>query len=157
MKKVIIGLFLFMSAFSLWANPLTGDIDIIKAYARETVTGQEVGAIYLVLKNNSSKEIKFTGLSTPAASQAEIHVMMMNNNVSSMKHQAFMIISPNKELQMLPGKSHIMLLGLKQPLVKGHTLPVTLHFASHHDIKLNIPVLSIGEGMENMKDMKDMK
>ncbi|MDE2423922.1 MAG: copper chaperone PCu(A)C [Betaproteobacteria bacterium] len=145
MKKIIIAITILFTSLTLFSAPLTADISVVNIFARATAKGQDVGAVYLVLKNNTHSDIKFTGATTSIADQADIHIMEMEHNVSSMKHEGLLIIPAQKELQMLPGKSHIMLMGLKQPLVKGKTLTVTLHFENHPDLTVNVPIQSIDD------------
>ena len=151
MKKILITLILLLTTLNIFASTLN-TIEVTNAYARETAKGQDVGAVYLVLKNNGIKSIKFTGASTPIADMAQIHSMKMNNNISSMKHEQFLEVPPKGELKLLPGESHIMLMGLKSPLIKGQTFPLNLHFEGLQDLKIEVPIKSI-----NVDEMKDMK
>ncbi|KXW55181.1 MAG: copper chaperone PCu(A)C [Betaproteobacteria bacterium] len=151
MKKVLITFILLLITLNGFANTIN-NIVVVDAYARETAKGQDVGAVYISLKNKGNKTVKFIGASTPIANTAQIHSMKMNNNISSMKHEQFLEVPANGELKLLPGESHIMLMGLKSPLIKGQTFPLNLHFEGLQDLKIEVPIKSI-----NVDEMKDMK
>jgi copper(I)-binding protein len=50
------------------------------------------------------------------------------------------------EVEFKPGSYHVMLIGLTRDLKAGDEIFLTLHFKTHEDILLKIPVLD-AEGM----------
>jgi periplasmic copper chaperone A len=53
-------------------------------------------------------------------------------------------IKPGETVTLKPGGVHLMLFGLKQQLLPGATVPVTLSFARAGQIAVVLPVQSIG-------------
>ena len=51
-------------------------------------------------------------------------------------------VAPGKDLRFAPGGYHLMLMGLKQPLVAGERFPLTLHFRKAGDVPVEIVVES---------------
>ena len=61
---------------------------------------------------------------------AEIHEMAMDNAVMTMRALPDGVeIKPGETLTFKPGGLHLMLMGLKKPLVQGTDVHVTLNFA----------------------------
>jgi copper(I)-binding protein len=49
-----------------------------------------------------------------------------------------------KHLVLRPGGSHLMLVGLKQPLLKGQRIPLTLRFERAGEVHVELEVLASG-------------
>jgi copper(I)-binding protein len=105
----------------------TGAVEITDAWARATPGGAENGAAYLTMAAPSGDRL--TGISTPVAKQAELHAMKMEGGIMTMTPLPAIDLPPGRPVTLKPGTVHIMLSGLKQPLVAGQTVPLTLHFA----------------------------
>jgi hypothetical protein len=105
----------------------TGQPKIENAWARATPGKAENGAAYLTIV--SPVPDKLTGVSTPDAKAAELHEMTMEGGVMKMRPLANGVDLPaGKPVTLKPGGMHIMLMGLKQPLKKGESFPMTLTF-----------------------------
>lgn len=104
-----------------------GQPKIENAWARATPGKAENGAAYLTVV--SPVPDKLTGVSTPSAKSAELHNMTMEDGVMKMRPLPSGIDLPaGQPVTLKPGGIHIMLMGLKQPLKKGDSLPLTLTF-----------------------------
>lgn len=103
-----------------------GGIDVTNAWARATPGKVENGAAYatLVARNGD----RLTAVSTPLAGKAELHAMKMEGGVMTMAPLAAIDLPAGQPVTLKPGGIHIMLLGLKQPLQPGQSLPLILHF-----------------------------
>jgi hypothetical protein len=94
----------------------------------------------------------------------------MDGNIMRMRKEDSLPLPAGKSVSIEPGGLHIMLIGLKQPLVEGETFPMHLTFekAGGIDITVHVqgkpPVVSDaampqGEGQmddHSMPDMPDM-
>lgn len=99
------------------------------AWARPTPPGATTGAVYVVFSNRGAVGDALVSLSSPAAAQAQIHVMSMVGGVMHMAPVGDpMPISSHGALHFTPGGFHIMLIGLKAPLKLGAHVPVTATF-----------------------------
>jgi copper(I)-binding protein len=152
-------------ALSLAATPAlaegikAGDLTIEKPWARATPKGAEVGAAYVEIRNAGGETDKLTGGSADFAN-VEIHEMSMQGNVMKMQElKDGLAIPPHVVVKLAPGGYHIMLTGLKHPLVKGESAKLTLTFEHAGAVTVDFPIVGIGASGGEMKgmDMKGMK
>jgi copper(I)-binding protein len=147
-------------ALSLFAAPAlaegikAGDLTIEKPWARATPKGADVGAAYVEIRNAGGDADKLTGGSADFAN-VEIHEMSMQGNVMQMRElKDGLAIPAHGDVKLSPGGYHLMLTGLKHPLVKGETAKVTLTFERAGAVTIEFPVVGIGASGGDMKGMK---
>jgi copper(I)-binding protein len=106
------------------------DVKPADGWARETVPGQTSAAAYLTLINNGTGADRLVAVSSEAAAQAMVHsTMTSDRGVSRMRHLGDGLAIPAKTaVELTPGRNHIMLTGLKQPLRRGQRLTLELRF-----------------------------
>lgn len=139
------------AALSVVALPaFAQNITASDAFARETPPSAKVGGAFVSL-TNSGDDDTLTAAESPVADRIELHNHTMIDGIMKMREVEGGIPLPSGETVMLkPGGLHIMLMGLKQPLKKGETLPLTLHFESGETLALDVPVMKIGSmGMKH--------
>ena len=118
-----------------------GDISISEAHARPTVASQPSGAAYLTLENRGVAADRLVSLSSPVAESAAIHTMTMDGDVMRMRETGALPLAPAAKIEMKPGAGfHIMLIGLKKPLVAGDTFALTLNFEKAGRIEVSVAV-----------------
>jgi copper(I)-binding protein len=147
-------------ALSLFAAPAlaegikAGDLTIEKPWARATPKGADVGAAYVEIRNAGGDADKLTGGSADFAN-VEIHEMSMQGNVMQMRElKDGLAIPAHGDVKLSPGGYHLMLTGLKHPLVRGETAKVTLTFERAGAVTIEFPVVGIGASGGDMKGMK---
>jgi copper(I)-binding protein len=101
-------------------------LTIENPWARPAAVGQ-TGVIYLTVKDTGAPD-RLIGVKTPLADDAQLHESKMAGNVMEMRPVQAAPVAPGQPLVLAPGGYHIMLMGLKQPLKVGDTVPVTLVF-----------------------------
>jgi periplasmic copper chaperone A len=152
-------------ALSLVAAPAlaegikAGDLTIEKPWARATPKGADVGAAYVEIRNAGGDADKLTGGAADFAN-VEIHEMSMQGNVMQMRElKDGLTIPAHGDVKLTPGGYHLMLTGLKHPLVKGESAKVTLTFERAGAVTIEFPVVGIGASGGDTKgvDMKGMK
>lgn len=123
-----------------------GALAIEGAWTRATAEGAKVAAGYLTLRNTSASADTLLSVSTPAAERGEIHDMTMTDDgVMRMRHLADGLEIPaGGTVELKPAGMHLMFLGLKERLVEGGTLPVTLTFKSGAVMTIALPVRALG-------------
>jgi len=94
------------------------------AWARATVPGQKVGAVYLEIRSESPA--KLVGVSSPVAASAEIHSMSNDGGVMKMRQLKQLDLPSGQTVRLAPNGNHIMLLDIKQPLLSGARVPFVL-------------------------------
>lgn len=105
-----------------------GDIVVSDAWGRASV-GTAPGALYLTLRNEGQVPDTLTGIETPVATIAQLHVTRTEDGVVHMDDVDALDLPPGETVTLTPGGSHIMLMGLSAPLEPGQSVPLTLHFA----------------------------
>ncbi len=81
---------------------------------------------------------------TSVAETVELHEHIHDKGVMRMREvKGGLPITSEQPLEMRPGGLHIMLLGLKGPLVSGTEIELSLEFASGKTVALMVPVVSI--------------
>ena len=144
-----------LPAFAQGAN-----ITVEKPYARATPGGAQNGAAYMMIANKASTPDRLVGAASDVAAQAQVHEMSMDNGVMKMRELTDGLAIPaGGSVTLKPGSYHVMLLGLKKPLVAGDSIPLTLKFEKAGNISITVPVKAMGDmgGMGNMGGMKDNK
>jgi len=110
------------------ASSRLGDLEISNAWARATAPGAAVGAAYLRIVNTGASEDTLLAMTTDAAQTAELHQSSTENGVARMRPAGPRDIPGGQSLAVEPGGLHVMLNGLRAPLVAGSTLSLTLVF-----------------------------
>jgi periplasmic copper chaperone A len=113
----------------LAAGPaLAGELAVTGAWARTTPPGATMGAIYLTIENGSAKSDRLLKLKTPIASSAGVHRTEVLDGIARMREVAVLHIGAGERIEFKPGGYHVMLMGLKKPLVEGQTFELELMF-----------------------------
>ncbi len=137
---------LILSAGALHAEPAKS-LKIDKAVARATVGKQANGAAFLQIENKGGDDILLSG-SSPAAARVEIHRMSMEGDVMRMRALPQLALKSGEKLEMKPGNGvHIMLMGLKKPLLVGDKFPLTLNFRKAGKVETMVEVVEMGMPM----------
>ncbi len=106
-----------------------GDIAVESGWLRATPPGASVGVGYVTLRNTGDVDDRLIGITGAAANRIEIHVMKDVDGVMQMRRMADGLAVPADSIVMLaPGGYHLMLLGLKMPLVAGDQMVMKLAF-----------------------------
>lgn len=124
--------------------PAPAAVEARDAWARATAPGQETGGVFLSLRNVGGEADRLVGGSTPAARSVEIHAMAMDGDVMRMRRQPDVEIGAKSTVKLEPGGTHLMLMGLKSPLVAGSRFPLSLRFADGGEKQVEVEVLPIG-------------
>ena len=127
-----------------------GAVHVDHPYARATVPGQPSGAAYMTLENRGKDGDRLIAAASPAAQKTEIHTMAMDGNVMKMRQVDGIELAPAAKVVMKPGDGyHIMLLGLKQQLKIGDTLPLTLTFEKAGKLEVSVQVQEVKQPMKH--------
>jgi copper(I)-binding protein len=115
------------------------EILIEDAWARATPPGARTGAIYLTLSNDGAAD-SLVGAATEAADRAELHTHVHENGMMAMREVETIALPAGGVTRLEPHGDHVMLFGLRGPLVAGESISLTLEFHAHEPMKLDIPV-----------------
>jgi periplasmic copper chaperone A len=119
----------------------SGKLTVADAWAR-TSTGMDVaGAAYLTITNGTGQADALLGVSTPAATSAEIHeTMAAGSGMMGMQPVDRVEIPAGQTVKLEPGGFHIMLNGLAAELKAGEAIELTLTFEKAGEIKVTAEV-----------------
>ena len=127
-------------------QPAPTEPDPIRAeqpWARATAPSQTVGGAYVTL--TSRADDRLLGAASPVAGHVELHEMRMDGPVMRMRELPQGLPLPaDTAVALAPGGYHIMLMDLKQPLVAGQTIPVTLRFQNAPPLEIALRVAPVG-------------
>ena len=154
MSRCLLGFAAALSALLVLTGPApngargqTASVEITAIWARATPGGAENGAAYLTaLSPNGDRLI---GATTPAAARTELHEATMEGGVMRMREVPAIDLPPGQAVTLKPGGLHIMMMGLKQPLQQGQSVPLTLTFekAGPREVSAGVgPVGASGPG-----------
>jgi uncharacterized protein YcnI/copper(I)-binding protein len=116
------------------------------AWARPTPEGTTISAGYLKITNRGDKPDTLLSASTPVAASAELHESAMTaDGVMTMRPlENGLEIKPGQTVELKPAGAHIMILGVKEPLKEGQTVPLKLTFKSAGTIEVAFAVKNLG-------------
>lgn len=148
MVEVVVAAALTLAALAIVAVRLTNAVEpqasaisSADAWARPTIGRSVTGAVYLKIRNTTPEDDRLAGVRTPVSEKAEIHFSQNENGVMRMRHLSNGVPVPAGEMVLLePGGRHVMLIGVKKPLVKGQTFPLTLIFERAGEIEVSVAV-----------------
>ncbi|MBP9792278.1 MAG: copper chaperone PCu(A)C [Rickettsiales bacterium] len=101
------------------------------------ISNTKTSASYMTIKNIQDKDVILVSASSDFASIVELHKTVTENNISQMVPINRLVIPAHDEVLLKPKGLHIMLIGLKKPLVKGEVVPISLHFENMGPVTVN--------------------
>jgi periplasmic copper chaperone A len=122
-------------------------VSVDGAWARATVPGQMGSAAYFTIRNAGGDD-KLLSVTSPMAG-ASLHSTSLDNGVMRMRPLAALDIPAKGTVELKPGGTHVMLMGLKQPLQAGTTLELDLKFEKSGERRVDAQVrpASAGAGL----------
>lgn len=125
-------------------------IEIEKPWARATAPGATVAGGYMTIRNRGSAPDRLVGVSSPAAARVETHVHRMEGNVMKMREVPGYEVPANGSFTLKPAGGHLMFVNIKQPFKEGDKVPATLKFERAGEVKVELRVGRLTEGMGGM-------
>ena len=129
-----------------WTHEFSaGNLVIEHPWSRATPPGAKVGGAYFTMTNNGKERDQLIAASADVAERAEFHRMSMNGDVMTMaKLEKPISIDPGETIYFEPGSLHLMLFGLKQPLLEGKSFSGTLEFEKAGITQLSFKIDKLG-------------
>lgn len=122
-----------------------GDITVSAGWSRATPAGAKVGAGYVTMTNTGREPDRLVSASSDLADVVEIHEMSMRDGVMVMRPvEEGLPIVAGQTVALTSGGYHLMLTGLKAPLVEGKSVAVTLQFERAGKMAVLLDVLGVG-------------
>lgn len=109
------------------------------ALCRPTPKGRQVTGCYLKIK--SSVDDTLLTVSSPVGALAQVHESRMESNMMMMGElENGLPLSAGQTITLAPGGNHIMVMGVRDPLATGDTVPLTLTFATSKPVEITAQV-----------------
>jgi copper(I)-binding protein len=110
------------------------------AWCRPTPNGARTGACYVTL-SSAGRDDRLVGVTTPAAGVVMIHQMSTEDGVMRMSEmEGGLPLPADATVTLEPGGTHLMLMQLNGPLVRGATVTLTLDFEVAPDVTVEAQV-----------------
>ncbi|NQW92971.1 MAG: copper chaperone PCu(A)C [Polaromonas sp.] len=123
----------------------SANVEVTNAWVRSTVPGQMGTGAFMKITAKAGTQL--VGVSSPVAGVAEVHEMKMDNDIMKMRAIPALDLPAGKSVELKPGGYHVMLMDLKQPLLKDSKVPVTLTFKDakgvQSKLELSLPVSNV--------------
>lgn len=121
-----------------------GDLELTGAFTRATLPNAPVGGGFVTISNKGSEADRLISVASPIADVAQLHEMKMEGDVMKMNEVAGGIEIPaGGTVELAPGGFHMMFMGLKEPLVEGGKVPVTLTFEKAGAVEIELAIEGI--------------
>lgn len=98
-------------------------------WARPTYGTAKVSAAYFEITNKGSRIVQLVSIESPAAANAELHTLVMDGDIARMRQVDSIDIAKGEAITFQPGGLHVMLMGVKESLIVGNSIDLTLNFA----------------------------
>jgi copper(I)-binding protein len=108
-----------------------GALEMHKPWARSSSSplSSDLAGAFLSIANKGTDDDRLVAASSPLAERIELHGIKVVGPDIEMRPLANGVALPaGRTMTLKPRGYHLLLLGVKTPLVKGSTLPVTLTF-----------------------------
>ncbi len=99
-------------------------------------------AAYFVVRNAGDLSDAIIRVETSVADTAELHSVTLDGGVMRMRAVDSIPVPAGGEAVLEPGGYHVMLIGIRQALVDGESVPLTLRLRSGNSVQVVAPVRS---------------
>ena len=127
------------------AQTPNANVEVKDAWVRSTVVGQMGTGAFM--KITAKVGTQLVGVSSPVAGVGEVHEMKMEGDVMKMRAVPQLDLPAGRAVELKPGGYHVMLMDLKQPLIKDTKVPLTLTFKDakgvQSKLELSVPVSTL--------------
>lgn len=114
-------------------------VQATNAICRPTPTGRQMTGCYLTLTANAADRL--VSISSPDANIVQIHESRVESGMMMMNElREGMSLPAGEAVALVPGGNHLMLLGVKEPLVAGDTVSLTLTFETSPPLEVTATV-----------------
>lgn len=135
-------------------------VEISDPWVRASDYSDHVGGmtgVFMKIKNNGSETITLVGGSAELAGMVEVHeVVMQDGEMVMQKIEGGISIEPGTTHVLEMGGDHVMLMNLKQAILAGDKVSVTLDFDGAEDVTLTDLVAKPSEGGDETYHNEDM-
>ncbi|THF67113.1 copper chaperone PCu(A)C [Pseudothauera nasutitermitis] len=140
MKRIVLPL-----CFALLSGSALAQVQVDEPWVRATVAQQKATGAFMRL--TSPTDARLVGVASPVAGVAEIHEMVMQDNVMKMRPIEALALPAGQAVELRPGGYHVMLLDLRAQVKAGEEVPLSIvveHAGGQREtIELRVPVRAL--------------
>jgi len=114
-------------------------VEVEGAWVAETPPATDVTAGYMTLVHDAAPPDALVQVEAKGA-RARVHATRQRDGSTSMEPLERLELDVGAVVELAPGGLHLMLSGLRSPLVAGDFVELTLYFESHTARRLSVPV-----------------
>ena len=129
-----------LMAVATVAQAQAPQITVTQPWVRATVAQQKSTGAFVTL--SAAADSQLVEVRSSIAEMVEIHEMAMDGDTMKMRAVTAVALPAGRQVQLKPGSFHVMLMGLKRPLLAGQTVPLTLVFESANRARQSVEVLA---------------
>ncbi|MCP5163187.1 MAG: copper chaperone PCu(A)C [Hahellaceae bacterium] len=148
---------LFIVSQLLFPSPTRADspdepasVNISQAWIRLVPPVARTTAAYGTLQNTGNSDLTLISVSSGLAEFTEMHATLEDHGMMKMRLQEQLSLPAQGELKFAPGGLHIMMKGLKQPLIPGQKVPLDFYFLGGGHITQLFEVSANGPAIQTM-------
>ena len=129
------------------------DIMVMGAFARASaVSSAKAGTAYLTLMNHGAESDRLLSITTEAAAKAALHRTINEDGIAKMQPVESLDLPAGAMVELKPGGLHVMMTGLRAPLVEGGSFMLRLTFEKTGEIEVKVPVSAVAAGHDHAED-----
>lgn len=140
MKRIVLPL-----CFALLSGSALAQVQVDEPWVRATVAQQKATGAFMRL--TSPTDARLVGVASQVAGVAEIHEMVMQDNVMKMRPIEALVLPAGQAVELRPGGYHVMLLDLRSQVKAGEEVPLSIvveHAGGQREtIELQVPVRAL--------------
>lgn len=146
--KYVFSIIVLLTSGSSWAHDYSvGSLLLKRPIADETRAGQRATGVYLEIRNESAHADRLVAVSSSIAEKVALH--QVANGSGGMSDARYLTLPGKGSVVLAPGASHIMLMGLRQPLRNGERFPLKLVFERSGAVLLDVLVVGAMPAMHH--------
>lgn len=163
-RKILVAL----SALTLISFVLTGcasgsvdgqdELDLSDGWVRVSEYSDHVDGMtgaFATIENHTDHDVTLVGGSAEIAKMVEVHeVIMMDGEMKMQAKEGGILIKAGESVTLEPGGLHVMLMGLKEAILEGDEVTLTLDFEGAEDQTLTLPAKASLSGDEKYEPKK---
>ncbi len=145
MKSVTAALALVLAATvqaDAQSTTKVGQIEVANGWARAS-TGR-AGAAYFEIRNHGDLADRLVSARTDVSRKAQFHTGVMKDGIMRMERIDAIDVAAHASAVLEPGGRHVMLMGLRIPLKRGHSFALTLSFERSGIVTVDVAIMGPG-------------
>lgn len=120
-----------------------GNLTIEHPFARATTAHAMTGAAYFSVRNAGAAADRLIAVKAAVSKRVGLHTNIHEGGIMKMRPIKAVEVPAAGRVELKPGGKHVMFMGLKAPLVKGHEFPLTLVFEHAGEITVQVEIEGI--------------